>query len=48
MADDPDQGQQDVVRALGDSAVAGGLVGLAIAAAAFLAARLLPRRFRKR
>lgn len=44
MADDAHRSQEDVLRALGDSAVAGGVVGVAIAAVAFLAARLLRRR----
>ena len=44
MADDAHRSQEDVLRALGDSAVAGGLVGVVLAAAAVLAARLLRRR----
>ena len=44
--DEPMGSQSDVARALGESAVAGGLVGFLVAAAAFLAARFA--RLRKR
>jgi hypothetical protein len=37
--DESGRSQQDVARALGDSALAGGVAGFVVAAAAFLAAR---------